>query len=92
MIVMYLVWLTLNQVVRRKERLDNPASDDVAGSSVSSDVPKSTRWFDIVDSAKVDLYQDEYQDEVLDQIDDQQREYRLNGKSRWFWRLYYIVA
>jgi amino acid transporter, AAT family len=92
MIVMYLAWLSLTQISRRKVKVNSTENEDVAESSLSAGVPKSTRWFDIVDTAKVDLYHDEYQDEVLDQIDDQKREYRLSGKSRWFWQLYYIVA
>ncbi|KAI0686852.1 amino acid permease-domain-containing protein [Cytidiella melzeri] len=92
MLVMYLVWLFLNKLRAPKRQSVDPEGAPTTGTSAGTVTTKAAHWFDIVDTAEVDLYQDEYKDDVTDRIDDQDREQRLLGKKGWLWRVYYIVA
>lgn len=55
-------------------------------------IPKRVRWFDLVDTLRVDLYRDEYADEPEDRKDDEIRERRVGGRAGGLWRVYYWVV
>ena len=90
MLVMYLAWLFINRIPAHRKAQGAAAATDAL--TPSSPVPRRMRWFDLVDTANVDLFRDEHKDDVTDLIEDQERDRRLNGRLRWFWRLYYTVA
>lgn len=87
---MYLAWLFINRIPALKAKHTAPSSDEPL--SPTAPAPRRVRWFDLVDTANVDLYRDEHKDDVNDTIEDQERERRLSGRGGWFWRLYYYVA
>ena len=89
MLVMYLAWLVIKRIPTLRTEDVNAADSPLPSSSMS---PRRGRWFDLVDTASVDLFRDEHKDDVTDLIEDQERDRRLNGRLRWFWRLYYTVA
>lgn len=93
MLVMYLAWLFINRIPIFKSKTADPSDAPPSPStSAPAPVPRRVRWFDLVNTANVDLLRDEYKDDVSDFIEDQERERRLKGRTRWFWRLYYYVA
>lgn len=108
MIVMYLAWIVIKRIPMNKlaQKLHIDA-ESAAPSIPPSPIPGSpspttplapyrsprrVRWFDLVDTKTVDLYRDEHEETVMDQLEDEEREARLSGKWRWWWRLFYIVV
>ena len=47
---------------------------------------------DQVDITTVDLQRDEHNEEPEDAADDQDREAKLHGRWRWFWKVYYAIV
>ncbi|KAI0695946.1 amino acid permease-domain-containing protein [Cerioporus squamosus] len=47
---------------------------------------------DQVDIKIVDLRRDEHHEEAEDLADDEQREAKLHGRWRWFWKVYYAIV
>ena len=97
MLFMYTLWVSLHRIPALKRIFLIPTEpieedDEPTTSTSTSKPPKRVRWFDLVDTVKVDLYVDEHHDEAIDHIDDQEREQRLSGRFRWFWKVYYLVA
>ena len=91
MLVMYIAWLIVNRRPTVEAEHEHPASPEGPAAPPASP-SRRARWFDIVDTASVDLHRDEYKDDVSDLIDDQERDRRLKGRARFFWKLYYLVA
>lgn len=90
MIVMYLAWLVLKRIPYKK-------SQAIALPIDAEDIPVSiaparSRWLDLVDTAEVDLHRDEHKDDAEDLVDDQERDRRLRGRAKLFWRVYYLAA
>ncbi|PSR73129.1 hypothetical protein PHLCEN_2v10985 [Hermanssonia centrifuga] len=92
MLVMYLVWFLFHRRALHKVTTPTTASSSASGPPLATHAPRRVRWLDLVDTETVDLHRDEHEDEVEDLIEDQERERRLKGRTRWFWKLYYIVA
>lgn len=94
MIFMYIVWVIVNRLPALKRILEDPIDEPgpSGASPVDARSPKRVRWFDLVDTSRVNLYADEHNDELIDQIEDQEREQRLKSRWRWLWRVYYLVA
>ncbi|KAF7795500.1 hypothetical protein EIP86_006662 [Pleurotus ostreatoroseus] len=102
MIFMYLVWLLRQRIARRL--LHAPADAEAATSistsqaasrttsAESNKTPRHLRWFDLVDTKKVDLYRDEHEESEGDIIEDQERTLRLASRWGWLWRVYYLAA
>lgn len=90
MLVMYTTWLIINRIPTTKTGAAEPAISEEPLSL--TEPPRRARWFDLVDIANVDLFRDEHKDDVEDRIEDQERERRLKGRTKWFWKLYYFVA
>ena len=89
MLVMYVAWLAIKRIPARRSE-DDAAAD--APLSPDALAPHRVRWFDLVDTANVDLFRDEHKDDVGDLIEDQERDRRLNGRTKWLWKLYYTTA
>ena len=102
MIFMYLVWLLRQRIARRllHAPVDAEAATSISTSQAASrttsaesnKTPRHLRWFDLVDTKKVDLYRDEHEENEGDIIEDQERTLRLASRWGWLWRVYYLVA
>ena len=91
MLVMYIAWLVINRLPTLNAEASFRASSQAALSPLEP-TPRRLRWFDLVDTATVDLTRDEHKDDVDDLIEDQERARRLQGRAWVFWKLYYFVA
>lgn len=82
MIVMWFGWITVC-------RLTQHATD----SDTTSTYRGVTGVLDIVDLRVIDLTSDEYQDVAEDDEEEALRQKRISqGKQRFLWRIYYLVA
>ncbi|KAF8627824.1 hypothetical protein AX15_004245 [Amanita polypyramis BW_CC] len=90
MIVMFMLWRKFSL---RRQLLDD---QDSGRTPLLSGMPETLRthnfWNgDVVDLDTVDLTRDEYTEDG-DNSDDKQQDKRIEGRTRWLWKLYYWLA
>jgi len=98
MLVMYFGWLTLRR--RTRSGISSAVPHIVIPYAVSESSPllrarlpqPRSRFHDLVDTSKIDLYQDEYDNDEIDDQEDEERKQRLNGPWGVTWKLFYLVA
>jgi len=88
MFVMFVAWMVLR---RQSEVLPNPNPEGEALIGRLSTRPTNySRFHDLVEVSRVNLYTDEYEGEV-DEGEDEFSD-RLKGSMRWLWTLYYWLV
>ncbi len=88
MFVMFVAWMVLR---RQSEVLQSPNPEGEALIGRFSIRPTNySRFHDLVEVSRVNLYTDEYEGEV-DEGEDEFSD-RLKGSMRWLWSLYYWLV
>jgi hypothetical protein len=80
---MYLLWLLVRQAL--------PHHAPSTSSSTPPTYPARQPFFDFVDVAHIDLFDDEHE-EQFDKHEDEVRVQRMRGRASWAWALYYYLV
>ncbi|KAH9940503.1 amino acid permease/ SLC12A domain-containing protein [Epithele typhae] len=88
MVVMYFAWV----VVKRQSSISLPVSLPDEEDTPATGAEHGWNIGDLVDIQAVDLTLDEYEEDPEDVADDEAQRQKLEGRWRWFWRLYYAVV
>ncbi|KAH9980118.1 amino acid permease-domain-containing protein [Lactifluus volemus] len=80
---MYLLWLLVRQAL--------PHHAPATSSSTPPTHPARQPFFDFVDVAHIDLFDDEHE-EQFDKHEDEVRVQRMRGRASWAWALYYYLV
>ena len=94
LIIMYIGYMLIRRPRLSSARIALPSEDEPVPQprSFPRRVWGVLTYNDQVDITTVDLQRDEHNEEPEDAADDQDREAKLHGRWRWFWKVYYAIV
>ncbi|RPD78334.1 hypothetical protein L226DRAFT_502776 [Lentinus tigrinus ALCF2SS1-7] len=94
LIVMYIAYMLIRRPRASSAPIALPTETEPVPQhhSIPRRVWNVLTYNDQVDIKTVDLKRDEHEEEPGDVADDEEREMKLHGRWRWFWRIYYAVV